>query len=102
MDDLSSAGIKLLAEKAAESYLPLLGRRLWPVMRPWATIFMASAFGTAMGWFAHTLLSGSEAQRPCREEVISVDGARGPVSCSHADQMGELKDGYLVCKCKKK
>jgi len=24
------------------------------------------------------------------------------VSCTHAEHTGELKDGYLVCKCKKK
>lgn len=38
----------------------------------------------------------------CRDEVANVDGARGLVACSREDQSMELKDGYLVCRCKKK
>lgn len=42
------------------------------------------------------------ASAQCRDEVANVDGARGLVACSREDQSMELKDGYLVCRCKKK
>jgi hypothetical protein len=60
--------------------------------------------GAAIGWFAHRAFSTieSQSQKPCREEVTAVDAHYGAVSCSHAEQTGELKDGYLICKCKKK
>ncbi len=62
----------------------------------------------ALGWFTHRMLGRyverpvDEATRECRDEVLSVDNARGAVSCSQAAMTSELKDGYLVCKCKRR
>lgn len=69
-----------------------------------AIIALVSAAG---GWTAHALsstapLSGQPSAKACRDEVVSVDNARGPASCSLNDMTGELKDGYLICRCKKK
>jgi hypothetical protein len=38
--------------------------------------------------------------KECRDEVWSIDNARGPASCSRNDMASEIKDGYLVCRCK--
>jgi hypothetical protein len=77
-------------------------RRMGPMKRFWAIMATAAFIGCAAGWFGHAFYASAEAGRPCREEVISVDGAHGAVSCSHGEQTGELKDGYLVCRCTKK
>lgn len=60
--------------------------------------------GIVGGWFGHgAYASARENQAPkCRDEVASIDNARGAVSCSSTDMMSEVKDGYLVCKCRKK
>jgi hypothetical protein len=62
------------------------------------------AAGIAAGWFSHgAYASAHDSQAPkCRDEVASIDNARGAVSCSSNDMTSEVKDGYLVCKCKKK
>lgn len=108
-DFLREALLRLALEKIGFSKLGgLLRQGFGPVMRTaiFRTVFCLAAawiVGAIVGWYAHgASMSAGEAQKPCREEVISVDGARGPVSCSHAEQVGELKDGYLICKCKKK
>ena len=62
----------------------------------------ACLIGAVGGWCAHARWSDTEAIKPCRDQVISVDGARGPVSCTHAESTSELRDGYLICKCRKK
>jgi len=60
-----------------------------------------------VGWFMHRSYGRyvdrhDDAARECRDEVVSVDNAHGAVSCSQASMTSELKDGYLVCKCKRK
>ena len=62
------------------------------------------AAGVSGGWFGHgAYASAHENQSPkCRDEVASIDNAHGAVSCSSADMTSEVKDGYLVCKCRKK
>jgi hypothetical protein len=54
--------------------------------------------GAIIGWFG----GRAESQKPCRDEVISVEATHGPASCTYAEAAGELKDGYLICKCKPK
>ena len=98
----------LLFEKVAPELYGALRRRFRPAMRAvmFRTVFCLTVswiVGAVIGWYSHAAsTSASEASKPCREEVISVDGARGPVSCTNAEHVGELKDGYLVCKCKTK
>jgi hypothetical protein len=68
------------------------------------------AFSAALGWMAHGLsfldnraapnAPGRSDSKECRDEVWSIDNARGPASCSRSDMASEIKDGYLVCKCK--
>lgn len=60
--------------------------------------------GIVGGWFGHgAYASARDSQAPkCRDEVASIDNARGAVSCSSSDMTSEVKDGYLVCRCKKK
>ena len=109
-DFLREALLRLALEKIGFSKLgDLLRQGFVPMMR--ATVFrtvfclaIAWIVGAIVGWYGHAAsASAAEPQKACREEVISVDGARGgPVSCTHAEHTGELKDGYLVCKCKKK
>ncbi len=108
-DFLRDALLKLFLEKARPKLGDLFRRRFGPVTRVLMvrTVFALTAawiVGATIGWYGHAAsASAAEPQKACREEVISVDGARGgPVSCTHAEHTGELKDGYLVCKCKKK
>ena len=70
-----------------------------------------AVIGALAGWFARDASKlawgrqappASSTSGACRDEVVSVDNARGPVSCSQVDMASELKDGYLVCRCKKK
>jgi hypothetical protein len=99
--------LQALGTLLLENSLPFLYRRIEPMTR--AAMFrvmliVAGAFvcGATGGWYVHGFWSATEDGRPCRDEVISVDGARGPASCTHAETTSELKDGYLICKCKKK
>jgi len=65
---------------------------------------MSIALGVVAGWFCHGAYASARDSQPskCRDEVVSIDNARGAVSCSSNDMTSEVKDGYLVCKCKKK
>jgi hypothetical protein len=108
-DFIGSTWFSLLLEKLGPGLLSMFARKVSVMMRAtiFRTVFCLTAswiMGATVGWYAHGASIGTgESQKPCREEVISVDGARGgPVSCTHAEHTGELKDGYLVCKCKKK
>jgi hypothetical protein len=73
-----------------------------------ALVCVASiASGVAAGWFAHGAYASARENEAapaakCRDEVTSVDNAHGAVSCSSADMTSEMKDGYLICKCRKK
>ncbi len=98
----------LLFEKLALSFLH---RKLAPMTRPqmlhvvFRTILIftgAFVCGAIGGWYVRGFWSATEDGKPCRDEVISVEAARGPASCTHIDATSELKDGYLICKCKKK
>jgi hypothetical protein len=64
--------------------------------------FIAFDGGFAVGWFGHSAQAKVEDGKSCRDEVISVDNAHGPASCTHEGSSSELKDGYLICKCMKK
>jgi hypothetical protein len=64
-------------------------------------VSVAFALGAIVGWFGRAAQAHAESDKPCRDEVISVDGAHGPVSCTHDEMLSELKDGYLICKCRK-
>lgn len=104
-DFLREALFRLLLEKAEPKVVGRFGSMIRAAMV--RTVFALTAawiVGATIGWYGHAAsASAAEPQKACREEVISVDGARGgPVSCTHAEHTGELKDGYLVCKCKKK
>jgi hypothetical protein len=68
--------------------------------------FVGVAAGMAGGWIWHGAYASAREQpnkSTCRDEVASIDNALGrPVSCSSSDMTSEVKDSYLVCKCKKK
>lgn len=72
---------------------------------------LTAVIGLMAGWFVRGMTALAEdavelrsagAVKTCRDEVISVDNTRGPASCSHPEMASELKDGYLICRCKKK
>jgi len=76
-------------------------------------VALTAIVGIIIGWFAHGVTAlahdvSAEATtalptiKGCRDEVISVDNAHNAVSCSAPDMASELKDGYLICHCKKK
>lgn len=75
-------------------------KRLFPAA---FAVSVAFALGVLVGWSGHAAEVRAEGvNKACRDEVISVDNARGPVSCTQEPSSSELKDGYLICKCRKK
>jgi hypothetical protein len=72
---------------------------------------VTAIIGIVIGWVSRgvatitkevSIPAAAAATIACRDEVMSVDNARGAVSCSQPDMVSELKDGYLICRCRKK